>query len=229
MALEPSANSVIEDNCALVQFEEKFGVTHFDSNDKPICARPASRGRTCANDAGWGTDHRGMGPCLNHGGVPSGTISIDPKNNMTLVIQNEQLRALVAAEYTAQDVDSLDDEIVLMKAMIKLLAANFGVKVYWDKDEAKLEEQEDMEGWRGLTEQSREISRTIMMLANTIKSKYQVLAVSRESIPRPEVRAYIMQVVSIIQSSLRNTCSECGHESNDLNNVIDSIQMLGGI
>ena len=231
-----TTEDTLKDTCTLTQFEDKYGETRFDHTGKAICGRerfntagsPPKRTRLCANDAGWGTDHRGHGPCVSHGGVPNGTI--DPDRNLTTVVENEQLRAILAAEYEAHNIDSLDDEIILLKAMIKMLAATFAIKVIWDGDGlAEVEPGEELEGWRGLTEQSREIGRTITQLANVQKSKYQILQMARETIPRSDVQAYIGQIITIIQNSLRNSCEHCGHEHNMLNNVITSMDIIGGI
>ena len=221
------------EDCSLAQFEEKHGVTNFDQTGKTVCGREryntagGKRTRLCANDAGWGTDHFGYGPCVTHGGVSNGMIS---KDNLTVVVENEQLRAILAAEYENQSVDSLDDEIILLKAMIKMLASTFAVKVHWDADDAVvMQGDEDMQGWKGLSEQAKEISRIIMLLANTLKNKYQILQISRETIPREQVRAYINQVIALLQNSLRNTCERCGHEHGSLNNVIAGMDIIGGI
>lgn len=213
-----------EDECTPVWFEEKYGQTNTDTEGKPICARPSQKG-FCNNDAGWATEHPGYGPCVNHGGQPKGTLMIDPERNLTNVVQNEQLRAILAAEYTNQDIDGLDDEIVLMKALIKMQATRLGVKTYWDEDDKLVIEQDDS----NLTDEAKEITRSIVLLSNVIKNKYQVLTISREAIPRDRVQAYVGQILAILNSTLRNTCESCKHEHNMQKTVIESLQLLGGI
>ena len=70
---------------------------------------------------------------------------------------------------------------------------------------------------------------TIRRLAEVIKTKYQVLVITREAIPRQEVRQYIAAIQTILQKHLRDYCSECGHNMEIMTDVFHDLEQLSSI
>lgn len=221
--------AVQDDECAKTDFEARFGKAIVTKQGVEICGQPNSvQGSICHRTSGWGTQHAGYGPCVHHGGISDDLQNVD--RSYATVVTHRRLRELLIEEYAAPDVDNLDHEIILLKAIIRLLAENFAIKLTYDKDGLVVDEEEEhIQGFYQITEQSVEIRKTINDLSNTIKKKYQVMLLAQETIPRTRVRSYIGQILNILNSTLRNTCESCGHDHQTLNNVQQSLGLIGEI
>ncbi len=227
--MEETNIAVQDDECAKTDFEARFGKSIVTKGGKSICGQSNSvQGSICHHDAGWGTEHRGFGPCVQHGGVSDELQNVD--RSYVQVVTHHRLRQLLIEEYAAPDTDNLDNEIILLKGIIRLLAENFAIKLTYDKDGLVMDEEEsEISGFWQITEQSAEIRKTINDLSNTIKKKYQVMLLAQETIPRSKVRSYVGQILNVLNTALRNTCEKCGDDNQTLNNVQASLKIIGDI
>jgi hypothetical protein len=66
-------------------------------------------------------------------------------------------------------------------------------------------------------------------LSETIKRKYEVMKIAGEVIPRETVRAYVEQVITILNQTLRNTCPECNHNHNLRDRCLAALDILGSL
>lgn len=184
----------------------------------PKCNGPAHDG-PCQRTAGWGTPHVGGGLCRDHDNPPVKD-GIPPlpavRNSYASVVANSRFRELISYYEQQESIDSLDDEIVLMKSLIALLAEFVGLDVKIDENG----QADVMQGYLGLSSQSREIVSIIRTLSETIKVKYQIIVATREAIPRDDVRKYIAAIETVLQKSLRDTCPHCGREIGMLTTVL---------
>lgn len=209
--------------------EEQYQQNVF-RDERPICGREGYKGRVCENTAGSGTDHLGLGPCVQHENKKereSRLLLAPVKNASTIVLRHQRLRELVDTERMRENLDSLDNEIVLLRAMIGLLSEKYGF-VIGEDDEGNREEMPAVT-FSQFDEQSRAIAKLIDSLSGTIRRKWEVLQLGGAIIPRETVRAYISQIQAILNQTLRNSCPKCGAVHNMRENALAALRLLGGL
>lgn len=195
-----------------------------------------SRG-TCNRNAGWGTTHPGEGKCREHGGEAATELdaSVSARvrgKSYREVVKHQRLSELIAEEENFGDLDNLDGEIVLIRAMLKLLAESFGLTLtFTEEGLAQTAEgyEKRSEAYISLNSQAKSVIELMNLLSSTLKRKYEILQISNEVISRSVVRHYITQLTLIAQRTLRNSCAKCRHAHNQRDNLIAAWKLIGDI
>jgi hypothetical protein len=183
----------------------------------------------CTKLAGWGTTHTGVGACKLHGGEKR--LDYHTKEEeYTIQIKHIRLKQLYEEEELRSNLgqlDDTDDMIMLVRALIRVIAEEFGQALVTGEDGIpRLEQTIDPGVLRG---QVGDIVHMIDRLSASIKRKYEILQLAGESIPREKVRAYVTRIQLILNQVLRDSCSECGHVHNMRDNAIKSLFVLGDL
>lgn len=195
------------------------------------------RGGPCNRDAGWGTMHPGEGHCKDHGGDASTTLDITITDrakgkSYREVVKHQRLQELIAEEEDLGDLNNLDGEIVLIRAMLKLASESFGLTMNFtaeglaDTDEGW---EKRSEAYLAFNPQAKQLIELMNLLSSTLKRKFEILQISNEVIPRPVVRHYITQLTLAAQRTLRNSCARCKHEHNMRDNLMTAWALIGDI
>lgn len=186
------------------------------------CGETTARGGTCRRDAGWGTHHRGEGPCIEHDGG-----YLEPSEDFDAsyadVVTDEKFRQLILKAEKSGNLMSLNSELALLKAAAAYMAEHFGTSIEIDPETGGIRMQQ---GAVGLNEQARDLLKIVREITNTQKVMAGVEAMAREYVPREQVRRYVGAMGAILQSRLRNLCPECGHELGMLDDVLSDIEEL---
>jgi hypothetical protein len=208
-------------------------------NPESVCGRerknPSPGEELCIQTAGYRTEHVGEGACIDHEGqngkVDLAIIGTDPSNghdaSYSMVITHPQLLKYFEAQMTNKgELDNIDNEIALMRSMIMWSVEQFGKRVLIDKegeafivDVAPQELRKDIADFTGI----------IQKLTQAIKAKYEIHQIAAEMIPRGQVKAYMAQVVTILNNVLRDTCSQCKHEHGMRTKTIQTLQGLSAL
>ena len=208
---------------------EQFGEQQFQG-DQPVCGRELNNGRgRCTRSPGWGAIHLGYGPCVDHGGERTTDLDVRTNGNTYhLVVQNERFKDLIEEEYrNSSAMDNVDGEIILLRAMIKLLAEKFGLQLAINSDGSAEEEQTI--AYQVIGSQGKQIVNLIRELSKTIKQKYEVMQMAGDMISKETVYAYMREAQIVLQNTLRNTCKDCGAEHNMRDNAVTALGILGNI
>jgi len=203
--------------------QDKFGDAVFNGEGQPICGQLRDNGQECLLVAGWGTTHAGVGPCRRHGGMEP-TELVKQEDSYALYLKHSRLRALFEEEATNENIDNLDNEIVLLRAMLKLMSEEFGVDFLAGESET-----EKLIQFNATASQIKSISQTIKQLGDLIEQKYRLMHIAGEAIPRESVRGYIGQIQNILAAVLNNQCVKCGHKHDAATKVFTSLRQLGTI
>tara|TARA_Y100000310_G_scaffold345002_1_gene461100 strand:- start:14640 stop:15287 length:648 start_codon:yes stop_codon:yes gene_type:complete len=182
---------------------------------------------TCMKMAGWGTDHLGEGACKDH---EVKEISLRDENVYVLDVRHKRLNELVASENARSELgglDNLDNEIVLLRAMIRMSAEKFGFDLIPDGDDGLI--VGEVEDPSAIRQHIATITHFIDRLSQLIKRKYEILHISGETISRERVRSYVTNIQIILNDELRDSCSECGHKHNMRKKALDKMFVLGDL
>lgn len=208
----------------LQALEEYYGPPILDSNGQAICGveRIGDSKRACMREAGWGTVHSGYGPCKDHGGEKNTGLSPRTRvGSYGVVIAHQRLRDLYFDEERRENPDDLDREVLLIRAILMLLAEQFGMEIS--------EDDPDTFKVTSISAHANEVGKMVDRLSETIKRKYEVMKIAGEVIPRETVRAYVEQVITILNQTLRNTCPECNHNHNLRDRCLAALDILGSL
>lgn len=214
-----------------IALEERFGVSTLDSDGQPICHRKRRGNKgLCINPAGEGTAHPGYGPCHFHGGDKLSPEKRELESrSYHLVVKHKRLREILEYEDARGQVDNLDSEIVLIRSMIRLLAERFGMVVE-ESDAGSYDIIEDsLLAFEPLRAQATDMVKLVDALSGTIKRKYEVLQIAQAVVPRETVRAYVSQIQSILNQTLRNRCPNCGFLHNMQERCLTALALLGSL
>lgn len=88
-----------------------------DPKPYPICGGKNKSGFDCGRQAGWGTDHLGVGRCRTHGGLRESHNILLRKNFLTSSIVFPDIQEKLI-ELRQQDVFDLREHIFLMEAIM---------------------------------------------------------------------------------------------------------------
>lgn len=188
---------------------------------RAICGAKVSSGE-CQLGAGWGTSHPGSGRCSKHEAVKTrpdrSLVSKDSlSDSYSVIVKHRRLKEFLAEESD----DLLDNEIRLARAMIKVIAEEFGMTV-----DPESQQVTEVRGFEGLSAHAKTIAALQDSLSNLIKRKYELLAIASNTIPRERVLAYINQVQLVLDKLLRNTCDNCGYVHKTRDTVIKALSRL---
>jgi hypothetical protein len=178
----------------------------------------------CMLDPGWGTIHLGFGPCKHHGG-DTGDLRMAPVDTeaYSSIVKYDRLRKALSVEESRENLDNLDGEIILIRAMIRVTAEDFGLAL---NDDGEVVQSSNPGAIRG---HALEITTLIDRLTSSIKRKYEVLQIAGETIPRERVRSYINQLQLILNQTLRDQCQFCSRTHNLRSMTFDALALLGDI
>lgn len=214
---------------------EALEAFHPDNDQPVICGAQRLDGLItgiCMREAGWGTTHIGEGECRDHE-VKDDAISVTSDNVYSLDVKHKRLKELVESEEARSKlgtIDNLDGEIKLLRAMIRITAEAFGqeLQVQGEGDDASFSvvEVEDPDVLRSHVSS---ITHFVDRLSTLIKRKYEILHISGETIPRERVRQYVTSIQIILNNTLRDICSECGHKHGMQSEVLKQLYILGDI
>lgn len=220
---------------------EQTGETFYDAEDQPKCMRPnhpntprdrGSEFKVCHRDAGWGTIHLGKGACKDHGGevVTALDKKVDKEFAYSLVVKDTRLQQLLLEEENRENIDNLDNEILLARAMIRYLAEKFGVSlnIGTEKGDEPIEVNNPI-GLRLITSEIQEIMRLTAFLSSLIRKKYEIMGLAGEVLTREAVRQYVAQIQLLLNNILRNTCPECHFEHNQRDQVMAGLALIGNL
>lgn len=204
---------------------------------RPVCGGRRTghehEGETCLALAGWGTVHKGSGPCKHHGGEAETGIDRAlhaSKSSYISLIKHKRLREIYTYEETREQIDSVDEEIILMRSLIKLLSEQFGLGIKDGEDEDEDEDEgEELFDFNSVHDQASKLTGLIDKLSTAIKRKYEVLEIAGAVIPRDAVRAYVNQVQLELNRILRNTCRHCGAEDGQRDKALEALAKVGSL
>ncbi len=224
-----------------VAVAEQVGETLYDEDDQPKCMRPNHQNtsrdkgadfKVCHRDAGWGTIHFGRGPCKDHGGdeVTALDTKVDEKFSYSLVVQNDRLKQLLEEEETRENIDNLDNEILLSRALIRFLAEKFGVSLNVGIEEGEPAlEIDNAVGLRLITTEIQEIMKLTAFLSSLIRKKYEIAGLAGEVLTREAVRIHMTQIQILLNNTLRNTCPNCQEPHNQREQVMAGLALIGSL
>ena len=210
----------------IAELEEHYGQPQVSDDGITLCGRGKKLNGICRFEAGWGTDHVGYGPCKHH----------DTENRMELtpvergrviysnVATNSRLKEHLHQEEKRTELDNLDGEIVLLRAMLKILVEKYGEKVLDGETLDLLEFGTDFET---VDLQTKSLVNLVDKISSSIKRKYEVLQIAGSTITREKVRNYMNQIQLALGQTLRNECPHCHKLHNQRDNAIESIKRVG--
>lgn len=102
-------------------------MTHGIPSVNPQCEAPTKRGH-CKRPAGWGTDHRGSGFCINHDRLEDHDSQADEDNGRRFLFDSPVLKELARRHAAVDDPFDLTGDITIARAAreqyLNLLAEN---------------------------------------------------------------------------------------------------------
>ena len=215
-------------NNNLVQLEEHYGSPILDSDGRSICGRGRvnENGKfSCRLDAGWGTDHFGYGACKHHDTEDRLELSVDKGRVLySVVTKNSTLREHLVNEEERLELDNLDGEIVLLRALMKILVEKYGQKVV---DGETMDIIELGSNFNDVSSQTKELVNLVDKISAGVKRKYEVLQIAGSTVTRERVREYMAQVQLALGQVLRNECSHCHELHNQRELALNSIKRVG--
>ena len=213
-------------NKTLSELEEHYGDPQLSEEGEPICGRGKKLSGICRFSAGWGTDHVGYGPCKYHDSEERMEIALPNKGRVIYsgIARNERLRNHLQDEEKRGELDNLEGEIVLLRAMLKILVEKYGEKIVDDETLDILEFGTDFET---IDAQTKSLVNLVDKITASIKRKYEVLQIAGSTITRQRVRDYMNQIQLAIGQVLRNECPHCLKLHNQRDQAIDAIKRVG--
>lgn len=207
---------------------EQFGSPRLDESGRSVCGmgRVQSNGTlTCKMDAGWGTDHFGFGPCKHHDSEDR--VDLVVTNSRVLystITSNNRLREHLVDEEERVDLDNLDGEIVLLRALMKILVEKYGQKVI----DGELQDIIELgSNFNDASSQTKDLVALVDKISAAVKRKYEVLQIAGSTVTRERVREYMAQVQLALGQVLRNECQHCHKLHNQRDVALESIQRVG--
>tara|TARA_B100000029_G_scaffold161347_2_gene157307 strand:- start:87 stop:740 length:654 start_codon:yes stop_codon:yes gene_type:complete len=208
--------------------EEHYGSPILNEEGDSICGRGKKDGGICRFEAGWGTDHLGFGACKHHDSETKMDISPLTKGRVIYsgIAKNSRLKDHLQQEETRTELDNLDGEIVLLRAMLKILVEKYGEKVVDDELFDVLEYGTDFDT---VDQQTRSLVNLVDKISSSIKRKYEVLQIAGSTITRARVREYISSIQLSLGQVLRNECPHCHKKHNQRDQAIEAIKRVGDL
>ena len=208
------------------ELEEHYGENQKDSDGSPICGRGKKLGGVCRFEAGWGTDHVGFGPCKHHDSEEKMEIALPSRGRVIYsgIAKNDRLKEHLVQEEKRSELDNLDGEIVLLRAMLKILVEKYGEKMVDDETLDLFEYGTDFET---VDAQTKSLVNLVDKISSSIKRKYEVLQIAGSTITRERVRDYVNQIQLALGQVLRNECTHCKKLHHQRDNAIDAIRRVG--
>lgn len=209
--------------------EQQFGEPQIDENGKAICGRGKSNGDICKMDSGWGTHHIGYGACKHHDSETALDLPL-PKGKILYseVATNNRLRSHLSQEEDRTELDNIDGEIVLLRAMMKILVEKYGHSVADDTGEI-IDIIEFGTSFDEIESQTKAIVNLVDKISAGIKRKYEVMQIAGNTVTRERVREYLSQIQIGLSQVLRNECPKCRHQHNMRDTAVKSIKSVGEI
>ena len=208
------------------ELEEYYGEAQISSDGKPICGRGKKISGVCRFDAGWGTDHVGFGPCKHHDTEERMEIALPDRGRVIYsgIAKNASLKEHLQQEEKRGELDNLDGEIVLLRAMLKILVEKYGEKMVDDETFDLLEFGTDFET---IDAQTKSLVNLVDKISSSIKRKYEVLQIAGSTLTRDRVRDYVNQIQLALGQVLRNECPNCKKLHHQRDNAIEAIRRVG--
>ena len=222
--IEPPLSLVVSEPLHRQMISE-WGEPVRDQEGNPICGSPSQSGLQCNRVAGYGTPHLGYGICALHGGERR-MIPLDVRDGYKALVKHQRLRELLTEEAANPNIDSLDGEIILLRAFIKLLAEKFGFEQVYHDGKPSFE---PIEGFGAFVEQIMPVAKLLERLTDAIERKYTILGIAGAVIPRDTVRAYMNQVQLVLLKTLRNDCPMCHKTHGMKDQAIGALELLGSL
>jgi len=212
----------------LASLEEHYGKPILSDEGDPICGRGKKGGGVCRFEAGWGTDHLGYGACKHHDSEERMDVALGDSGKGRVIYsniaQNLRLREHLQSEEKRTELDNLDGEIVLLRAMLKILVEKYGEKVIDDELFDILEVGTDFDA---VDQQTRSLVNLVDKISTSIKRKYEVLQIAGSTITRGRVREYVASIQLALGQVLRNECPHCHKKHNQRDQAIEAIRRVG--
>jgi len=210
----------------LAELEEHYGEPQLSTDGDPICGRGKKLGGVCRFEAGWGTDHVGFGPCKHHDNEDRMKIALPNKGRVIYsgIAQNARLREHLQQEEKRGELDNLDGEIVLLRAMLKILVEKYGEKMLDDETLDLLEFGTD---FATVDAQTKSLVNLVDKISTSIKRKYEVLQIAGSTLTRERVRGYVNEIQLALGQVLRNECPSCKKLHHQRDNAIEAIRRVG--
>ena len=140
------------------------------------------------------------------------------------VAKNDRLKDHLVDEENRGELDNLDGEIVLLRAMLKILVEKYGERVVDDELLDILEFGTDFDT---IDKQTRALVNLVDKISTSIKRKYEVLQIAGSTITRERVREYVNSIQLALGQSLRNECPHCKKLHNQRDTAIEAIRRVG--
>jgi hypothetical protein len=219
---------MLQDN-TLELLEEEFGSPILDEQGRAICGARKLRDGNCNRLAGWGTVHSGVGPCKEHGGrIETAIVQTSTQQDYRLYLKHVRLRELYEEQTSEENIDALDNEIMLLRAMLRLMSEQFGVDILSESEEDPGADELIVQ-FNATSSQVNAIGKNVKILGDLIEQKYRLMHIAGQAMPREAVEAYVNQIRTILAGVLKNQCLNCGTEHGDANRVFTALRQLGGI
>ncbi len=209
------------------QLEEHYGEPQRSEDGTAICGRGKKAKGICRFEAGWGTDHVGYGPCKHHDSEDRMELSNVAQRGRVIysgIAKNDRLRDHLHNEEKRGELDNLDGEIVLLRAMLKILVEKYGEKTVDDEALDILEFGTDFET---IDAQTKALVNLVDKISTSIKRKYEVLQIAGSTITRERVREYVNNIQLALGQVLRNECPHCRKLHNQRDTAIEAIRRVG--
>tara|TARA_R110000824_G_scaffold82277_7_gene206297 strand:- start:1332 stop:2048 length:717 start_codon:yes stop_codon:yes gene_type:complete len=226
-----SFNNLNRDNNLMAQtfseLEEHYGEPQRGEDGNAICGRGKKSGGVCRFEAGWGTDHVGFGACKYHDSEDRMNLPNIVQRGRVIysgVAKNDRLKEHLVDEENRGELDNLDGEIVLLRAMLKILVEKYGERVVDDELLDILEFGTDFDT---IDKQTRALVNLVDKISTSIKRKYEVLQIAGSTITRERVREYVNSIQLALGQSLRNECPHCKKLHNQRDTAIEAIRRVG--
>jgi len=209
------------------ELEEHYGEPQRGEDGNPICGRGKKNGGVCKFESGWGTDHIGFGPCKYHDSEERLDLPNVVQRGRVIysgIAKNDRLRDHLIHEENRSELDNLDGEIVLLRAMLKILVEKYGEQVVDDELLDILEFGTDFDT---MDKQTRALVNLVDKITTSIKRKYEVLQIAGSTLTRERVREYVNNIQLALGQVLRNECPHCHKLHKQRDNAIEAIRRVG--
>jgi hypothetical protein len=140
------------------------------------------------------------------------------------IAKNDRLKEHLVQEEKRSELDNLDGEIVLLRAMLKILVEKYGEKMVDDETLDLFEYGTDFET---VDAQTKSLVNLVDKISSSIKRKYEVLQIAGSTITRERVRDYVNQIQLALGQVLRNECTHCKKLHHQRDNAIEAIRRVG--
>ena len=213
---------------SITDLEKHYGSPVLDVNGNSVCGRgKAEDGTPCRMSAGWGTDHSGFGACKYHDSEERMELAV-PKGSVLYshITGNTRLRNHLIEEEKRSELDNLDGEIILLRAMLKILVEKYGEKTV---DGETLDIIELGSHFADVSLQTRELTALVDKISAAIKRKYEVMQIAGSTITRDRVREYMTNIQLALGQVLRNECSSCHESHGQRDSALEAIRRVGDI